>query len=89
MMQDPHFIARGLFETAGLPDGTSVQVPAFTPKLSETPGGKDWDAPALGEHNREIFVEWLGVSEQRFQQLADEDTIIPLDIPAKNKGGHR
>ena len=29
MIDDPHFIARGLFETHDLPDGTPVKLPAF------------------------------------------------------------
>jgi crotonobetainyl-CoA:carnitine CoA-transferase CaiB-like acyl-CoA transferase len=85
MMKDPHFIARGLFETVGLADGSTVQVPTFTPKLSETPGGTEWAAPALGEHNREIFFEWLGVPEKRLQELADEGSILALNASVKVK----
>src|ERR1039458_7140147 len=36
MLEDPHFIARGLFETHTLPDGTTVKLPALAPKLLKT-----------------------------------------------------
>ncbi len=45
MTGDPHFIARGLFETHTLPDGTTIKLPAISPKLTETPGGTEWIGP--------------------------------------------
>jgi formyl-CoA transferase len=79
MMRDPHFIARGLFEPATMPDGTKIDLPAITPRLTDTPGGTEWIGPALGEHNREIFVDYLGLSDQQLHQLAEEGTILPMN----------
>jgi succinyl-CoA--D-citramalate CoA-transferase len=39
------------------------------PRLSATPGGIDWTGPALGQHNREIFRELLGLSEDELAML--------------------
>ena len=74
MLEDPHFQARGLFENVPL-DGDTVKLPAFTPKLSETPGGTEWIGPPLGAHNQQIFSEMLGFSEQEMHALASEGVI--------------
>ena len=37
MMSDPHYNARGMFETVEI-DGEPLKIPAILPKLSETPG---------------------------------------------------
>ena len=55
MMQDPQFLARQMFEQHLFKDGSSVKLPAVTPKLSETPGGTRWIGPDLGEHTDEIL----------------------------------
>jgi crotonobetainyl-CoA:carnitine CoA-transferase CaiB-like acyl-CoA transferase len=78
MVEDPHFIARGLFENVSLPDGSRVKLPTLTPKLTETPGETEWIGPKLGEHNREVLGGLLGLSEAELQALAAEGTIAPL-----------
>ena len=42
------------------------RLPAY--QLSETPGSVRGPAPRLGEHNRQVFREWLGMSEPEFAQ---------------------
>jgi succinyl-CoA---D-citramalate CoA-transferase len=78
MVKDPHFIARGLFETVSLPDGSTVKLPTLTPKLTGTPGETEWIGPKLGEHNREVLGGLLGLSEAELQALAADGTIAPL-----------
>ena len=75
MMQDPQFIARGLFEAVSLPDGSSVKLPTLVPKLTDTPGGTEWIGASLGAHNREVLGGWLGLSEEELQSLATEGII--------------
>src|SRR5690606_37361128 len=36
-LDDPHFAARGVIQTAVLPDGETVMLPAVAPQLSRTP----------------------------------------------------
>jgi crotonobetainyl-CoA:carnitine CoA-transferase CaiB-like acyl-CoA transferase len=70
MMADPHFQARGLFEEADLGDGDKVRLPAIVPQLTETPGGMEWPGPKLGAHNREVYGEMLGYSDEEIATLA-------------------
>lgn len=68
-MRDPHFQSRGLFERVDLPDGDSVTLPTFAPKLSETPGGTSWPGPPLGAHNDEVYGGLLGLDAPELERL--------------------
>jgi formyl-CoA transferase len=61
---DPHVRARGMFEPAVLPDGSTVDLPGIVPRLERTPGRTEHVGPQLGEHNDEIWGERLGVSPE-------------------------
>ncbi len=74
-LQDPHFQARGLFERVQLPDGDSVTLPTFGPKLSKTPGGTSWPGPPLGSHNDEVYAELLGLTAADLERLRAEGVI--------------
>jgi formyl-CoA transferase len=66
--RDPQYLARQMFESVTLPDGKALKIPAVVPKLSETPARTEWPGPRLGEHNREVYGELLGLSDA---ELAD------------------
>jgi len=69
MMTDPHYIARGMFETVEI-NGKPLKVPAILPKLSETPGRTDWPGAQIGQHNAEILGDLLGLSEAELSGLS-------------------
>ena len=69
MMTDPHYIARGMFETVEI-DGEPLKIPAIMPKLSETPGRTDWPGAQIGQHNAEILGDLLGLSEDDLSSLS-------------------
>lgn len=75
LVRDPHFQARGLFEEVELAPGDRVKIPAVVPFLSETPGRTRWIGPPLGAHNREVFTQLLGLSEQELAELEAEGVI--------------
>ncbi|HEY6330130.1 MAG TPA: CaiB/BaiF CoA-transferase family protein [Blastocatellia bacterium] len=75
IMKDPHYVARGMFETVNLPDGTAVKLPRFAPKFSETPGRTEWVGPKLGEHNDEIYSKLLGIQTDELARLQEEGVI--------------
>jgi len=74
-MEDPHFKARGLFEEVTLPDGDVVTIPALTPLFSNTPGRTAWPGPPLGAHNREVYGDLLGLSDQQLEDLKTRGVI--------------
>lgn len=68
MMTDPHYQARGLFEQVDV-NGRPLKIPAMVPKMSETPGRTDWPGPEVGAFNREIYCDFLGLSEKELKDL--------------------
>ncbi len=40
--------------------------------LSETPGSIRRPAPCLGEHNEEVFLGWLGMSQKEYQEYLEQ-----------------
>ena len=55
MFRDPQFLARGILESAQLPDGKGFRIPGVVPRLSRTPGGTRWIGPRLGEHTDTVL----------------------------------
>lgn len=68
MFADPHYRARGLFESVEVA-GRPLVLPAMAPRLSGSPGGTDWAGPELGAHNVEIFCGELGLAADELAQL--------------------
>jgi len=68
IVSDPHYLARDMLLTAQLPGGVSVKMPGIVPKLSETPGGVNWQGPTLGQHTDDILGS-LGLTGADIQRL--------------------
>jgi crotonobetainyl-CoA:carnitine CoA-transferase CaiB-like acyl-CoA transferase len=68
MLQDSHYLARGLFEETTTESGP-LKVPAIPPKLARTPGRTDWPGPRIGAHNREILGGLLGLADTEVARL--------------------
>jgi len=68
IVSDPHYQARDMLLNAELPGGVSVKMPGIVPKLSETPGGVNWQGPSLGQHTDEILGS-LGLAGADIQRL--------------------
>jgi crotonobetainyl-CoA:carnitine CoA-transferase CaiB-like acyl-CoA transferase len=68
VVNDQHLRAREMF--VQVPFGAvSVEVFGSPLKLSRTPPRTDGAVPALGEHNRAVYVDWLGIAAERFEAL--------------------
>ena len=68
MLEDPHYNARGLFETVEI-DGEPLKIPAIMPRLSDSPGGTEWPGGDVGAHTHEVLSELLGMSDEDIADL--------------------
>jgi len=68
MLADPHFNARGLFETVQI-DGQPLKIPALVPRLSRTPGATRWPGGGLGDANQEVLEGLLGLGQAEIDEL--------------------
>jgi len=75
MLADPHFKAREAIVKLDHPDYDNFYMQNVFPKLSETPGKIKWVGPDLGEHNNEIYRDWLGFSDNKINNLKKEKII--------------
>ena len=55
MMNDEHYIARGMFQEVEA-NGRTLHIPAMLPILTETPGSTEWPGPELSEHTEEVLT---------------------------------
>ncbi len=75
LLADPHVTARG--DVVNLADEAvgSVAVVAPVPRLSATPGTIRTPGPALGAHNREVYAELLGLSDEELVDLSRQGVV--------------
>jgi formyl-CoA transferase len=69
MLEDPQFKARAAIVSVPHPDFGELRMQNVVPKFSATPGSIRSPSPRLGEHNDEIYVDLLGLSAARYQEL--------------------
>lgn len=74
VVHDPHLRARQMF--VDVPFGkTSVEVFGSPIKLSGTPARTNGVVPELGQHNHEVYVQWLGITPERYEVLRNAGVI--------------
>jgi crotonobetainyl-CoA:carnitine CoA-transferase CaiB-like acyl-CoA transferase len=66
---DPHLAARGYFVDVEQPGGGRLRYPGAPYRHGETPWRIARPAPAVGEHNAEIYGGELGLSAERLRAL--------------------
>jgi crotonobetainyl-CoA:carnitine CoA-transferase CaiB-like acyl-CoA transferase len=69
IFEDPHYRERGDIIEVDDPDLGHASMLGIVPKFSETPGGVEHAGPRLGEHNQEIYREWLGMGDAELGEL--------------------
>lgn len=76
LAEDPHFNdVRGMFPTMQQPGVGDFRVTAMPIKFSETPPTITRHAPALGEHNEEVYGQMLGYTPEQVAQLKEQGII--------------
>jgi len=64
MLQDPHFLARNAIVSTPHPQFGTLRMQNVAPRLSASPSSVRSPAPALGEHNAEIYGDLLGLKPE-------------------------
>ncbi len=76
MVEHPQPNARGFFVEVDHPElAASFRYPGHLALLSEGRVGVRRRAPRIGEHNREVYVEELGISRERLAELSEAGVI--------------
>jgi crotonobetainyl-CoA:carnitine CoA-transferase CaiB-like acyl-CoA transferase len=73
--QDSHLIARGFFKELEHPVIGTYAYPGAPFKFSETPYSVTRSAPLLGQHNREFYLEEMGLVEEDLEKLQTQGVI--------------
>ena len=74
VVEDPQVLARDMIVMTEYPQGR-VGTVGQPIKLSETPADPTGLAPAVGEHNREVYLEWLGLTPEELDGLEREGIV--------------
>ena len=69
IFDDPHYAARGNILKVSDERIGEMAIPNLMPRLSATPGRVNWLGPRLGEHNDEVYRDFLGLSADEMGEL--------------------
>ena len=75
LLDDPHLRERASVVALDDPEIGPMFFVAPTPRLSATPGRHRHTGPRLGEHNAEVYGEWLGMNAELVAALARDGAI--------------
>jgi crotonobetainyl-CoA:carnitine CoA-transferase CaiB-like acyl-CoA transferase len=73
LLAEPSFETRGIIQTMRHPKG-ELRMPAFPMRFDGAPAPVR-PAPLLGQHNAEVFGDWLGLSAGDVESLRDEGIV--------------
>lgn len=72
---DEQYNSRGMIRSDSVEGLGEVKMPGIVPKLSATPGNVEWYGGELGQHNRSVYRDLLGLSPEEIDRLAGEGVI--------------
>lgn len=75
ILEDPHYAAREDIVTVSDPDVGEIRMPGIVPKLSDTPGQVAFAGPRLGQHNKEVYEQWLGLTDADLERLRSDGVV--------------
>lgn len=84
LLTDTHYAERGFFEKSVHPYAGTWLLPGMLCKMSHTPCGTRSPAPLLGEHNRYVYQELLGLSDDEIAELTEKGIIGTEPLYAAN-----
>ena len=75
LLEDPHYRERHTFNEVDHPQVGPKWYQGFAWRMSETPGQVHWPSPTLGQHNRQVYGELLGLTPDEIGRL-EQDGVI-------------
>jgi len=75
IVEDAHMRSRGAVKQLTSPEGETRMAVGVPWRFSRTPGSIDTWTPKLGEHNRYVFGELLGMAESEILELIEDRAI--------------
>lgn len=75
ILEDPHVKEREMFVEMDHPTLGRIKVNGCAVKLMDTVPGIRTPAPALGQHNEEIYETMLGISPQDYEALTEKGVV--------------
>lgn len=75
IFEDEQYRARGDFVEIEDDDVGDIETFAPIPKFSRTPGDVEFLGPQHGEHNKEVYLDELGLSAEEYVALEDSNVI--------------
>jgi crotonobetainyl-CoA:carnitine CoA-transferase CaiB-like acyl-CoA transferase len=71
IVEDPQYQALGSIVSVDDPDLGSLQMQNVMFRMSDTPGRIRWAGRGLGQDNRSVYVDELGISNDEFDELVE------------------
>jgi crotonobetainyl-CoA:carnitine CoA-transferase CaiB-like acyl-CoA transferase len=81
LSNDPHLNQRGFFEELSHPEAGTHRYPGASWRMSRTPGKLRLPAPCFGQHNRYVFGELLGMSDEDIMRLKGAGVTAEEPLP--------
>ena len=75
VMNDPHMHERGMLERTLHPELGEIVVPTTPLRLHGTDKVEARPSPTIGQHNTEIYGDWLGLSASEIRELGEAGAI--------------
>ncbi len=75
VVEDAHMHGRGMLEWIDHPEQGRIVVPNSPLRFHGSPSPRHHIAPTQGEHNHDVFVDWLGLDEAEFARLREDGVI--------------
>ncbi|MBC7938577.1 MAG: CoA transferase [Chitinophagaceae bacterium] len=75
IVNDPHLIERGMLQRLEHPDLGSVVLPTTPLRLSDAPPPTLQPSPRLGQHNAQVYGDWLGLDPTAIEALREAKVI--------------
>ena len=75
VFSDPQVIAREMEIDLKRSDGVTIKTVALPAKLSESPATYRNAPPILGEHTKEILLDWVKLSDEEIKSLKEMKVI--------------